>query len=151
MSARDVRIVQTCYPQIYLACYTRHTRAASSPHRLSPRDSTLLAHLDEHRPVRPRELARHLGIGGPTLSAAVKRLVRLGFIDHSRDPEDARGVHLRLAHKGAAAMRDSSVLDHLRVRRVLAALTPAERLRALEGLALLACAARRVMKEQGHD
>jgi hypothetical protein len=29
MSARDVRLVQTCYPQIYLACHTQHTRAAS--------------------------------------------------------------------------------------------------------------------------
>jgi DNA-binding MarR family transcriptional regulator len=148
MSARDVRLVQTCYPQIYLACHTRHTRAASSPHRLSPRDSTLLAHLDEKRPTTPSVLARHLGVGGPTISAAVKRLVRLGYIEQERDPDDARSVRLRLGQKGAAAMRDSSVLEPARVRRMLEKLAPGDRRAALNGLAVLAEAARRVMEEQ---
>jgi DNA-binding MarR family transcriptional regulator len=148
MSARDVRLVQTCYPQIYLACHTRHTRAASSPQQLSPRDSTLLAHLDEKRPTTPSVLARHLGVGGPTISAAVKRLVRLGYIEQERDPDDARSVRLRLGQKGAAAMRDSSVLEPARVRRMLEKLAPGDRRAALNGLAVLAEAARRVMEEQ---
>jgi MarR family transcriptional regulator, organic hydroperoxide resistance regulator len=148
MSARDVRLVQTCYPQIYLACHTRHMRAASSPQRLSPRDSTLLAHLDEKRPIRPSVLARHLGVGGPTISAAVKRLVRLGYIEQERDPDDARSVRLRLGQKGAAAMRDSSVLEPARVRRMLEKLAPGDRRAALKGLAVLAGAARRVMEDQ---
>ena len=147
MSASDVRLVQTCYPQIYLACHTRHQRAASSPHGLSPRDSTLLAHLDETRPTTPSVLARHLGVGGPTMSAAIKRLVRLGYVDQERDPSDARSVRLRLARKGADAMRDSSVLEPARVKRVLAKLRPADRRAALAGLALLARAAQELMKE----
>ena len=148
MSARDVRLVQTCYPQIYLACHTRHTRAASSPQRLSPRDSTLLAHLDEKKPTTPSVLARHLGVGGPTMSAAVKRLVRLGYVEQDRDPDDARSVRLRLAPKGATAMRESSVLEPARVRRMLGKLGPRDRRTALNGLAVLAAAARRVMEEQ---
>lgn len=151
MNARDVRLVQTCYPQIYLACHTRHTRAASSPHRLSARDSTLLAHLDETRPTTPSTLARHLGVGAPTLSAAVKRLVRLGYVEQERDPADARIMRLRLAGKGAAAMRDSSVLEPARVRRMLAKLAPADRRAALEGLAILARAAQALMREKDHD
>lgn len=148
MSARDVRLVQTCYPQIYLACHTRHMRAASSPQRLSPRDSTLLAHLDETRPIAPSVLARHLGVGGPTISAAIKRLIRLGYVQQDRDPQDARRVRLRLARMGAAAMRDSSVLEAARVRRMLAQLSPDDRRMALSGLAILAGAARRVMEER---
>jgi DNA-binding MarR family transcriptional regulator len=147
MSARDVRLVQTCYPQIYLACHTRHTRAASSPRRLSPRDSTLLAHLDEKRSTTPSLLARHLGVGGPTISAAVKRLVRLGYVEQDRDPNDARRMRLRLAQRGSAAMRDSSVLEPARVRRMLAKLAPGDRRAALDGLTILAGAARRVMEE----
>jgi MarR family transcriptional regulator, organic hydroperoxide resistance regulator len=150
MSARDVRLVQTCYPQIYLACHTRHSRAASSVHGLSARDSTLLAHLDERRPTTPSALARHLGVGGPTMSAAVKRLVRLGYIDQERDPDDARSVRLRLASRGAAAMRDSSVLEPARVRRLLALLAPGERRAALDGLAILAGAAQAMMQEAHH-
>ena len=150
MSARDVRLVQTFYPQIYLACHTRHTRAASTPHRLSARDSTLLAHLDEKKPVTPSALARHMGVGAPTMSAAVKRLVRLGYVVQERDPDDARSVRLRLAPKGAAAMRDTSVLEPARVRRMLAQLTAADRRLALRGLEMLARAAQTLMREARH-
>src|SRR5437868_69642 len=126
MSAtRDVRLVQTCYPQIYLACHTRHIRAASSPHRLSSRDSSLLAHLDERRRMAPSALARHLGINASTTSAAVKRLEQLGYIARERDAEDGRRVMLRLTRKGSLAMAGASVLDTSRVRRVLAWLSPA--------------------------
>ena len=148
MSNDDIRLVQTCYPQIYLACHTRHHRAASSPHRLSPKDSALLAHLDEHRPVTPGSLARHLGVGRSTMSAAVKRLRALGYIDVAADAADGRTLPLRLARKGAAAMRESSVLEPSRVRRVLATLTAADRRAALKGLALLAEAAERVMSRE---
>jgi len=53
---------------------------------------------------------------------------------------------LYLAKKGVAAMRATSVLDAARVQRLLAALPVAERRTALEGLALLAQAARAVME-----
>jgi hypothetical protein len=45
-------------------------------------------------------------------------------------------------------MRDSSVLEPARVRRMLAHLAPGERRAALDGLAILARAARRVMEER---
>jgi DNA-binding MarR family transcriptional regulator len=142
--SRDVARIQRWYPQIYLACHTRHERRASSAHRLSPRDSSLLAHLDDREPITPTELARHVGIGKPTLSAALKRLVRLGYVDASKHEGDRRVVHLRLAPAGAAAMQGGSVLETARVRRLLKALTPAERRTALAGLSLLAKAARRI-------
>src|SRR4051812_28032788 len=118
MSAtRDVLLVQTCYPQIYLACHTRHVRAASSAYRLSSRDSSLLAHLDERRRMCPSVLAHHLSVNGSTMSAAVKRLERLGYIARERDAADGRRVTLRLTAKGARAMKETSVLDAARVRR----------------------------------
>ena len=149
MSRGAVRIVQTCYPQIYLACHTRHTRAASSANGLSARDSALLAHLDERRAIAPGELAAHLGVSKSTLSAAVKRLRALGYVDTATDPRDRRVAQLRLAAKGADAMRESSVLEPARVSRLLDALTAAERRAALRGLELLARAARDVMKKEG--
>ena len=141
---REVRLVQTCYPQIYLACHTAHTPRRTSRGVLSPRDSSLLAHLDERLPLTPTALARHLGVGKPALSAAVKRLARLGHIRVERNPRDRRVIDLLLAPGGAKAMRDSSVLDAGRVGMLLEALTAGERRAALAGLALLAKAARRI-------
>jgi MarR family transcriptional regulator, organic hydroperoxide resistance regulator len=151
MSAADVRLVQTCYPKIYLACHTRHQRAASSDTGLSPRDSSLLTHLDERRSTTPTELARHLGVSKSTMSAAVKRLRALAYVVVSTDPRDGRTVLLRLAPKGAAAMRASSVLEPGRVRRLLGTLSNGDRRTALHGLELLAEAAQRMMrKESAH-
>jgi DNA-binding MarR family transcriptional regulator len=139
---RDVRIVQTAYPQIYFACHTRHVRRASTTTQLSATDSTLLAHLDEEESVRATSLARHLGLAASTLSAAIARLAALGYVIQRRDAGDGRAVQLLLSRKGGAAMQASSVLEAARVRKMLDALEPAQRKRALDGLSLLARAAR---------
>lgn len=145
---RDVRMVQVAYPQIYFACHTRHVRRASTATRLSATDSTLLAHLDERQGVRPTALARHLGVAASTLSAAIARLAKLGYVVQRSDAKDRRAIELLLSEKGAAAMQASSVLESARVKRMLAKLTPAERRRALEGLGLLAKAARKAQGDR---
>ena len=145
----DVRSVQTWYPQIYLACHVDHKRARTSRNGLSPRDSTILAHLDERTPVTPAALARHLRIGAPTVSAAIRRLVAGGYVEQRADASDRRRRQLRLTAAGGAAMSESSVLEAARVRTLLRQLTAAERVRALDGLALLARAAR-TMKGGSH-
>jgi len=142
VSNRDVRLVQVAYPQIYFACHTRHIRRASTAAQLSATDSTLLAHLDEEDAVRATALARHLGLAASTLSAAIARLVGLGYVIQQRDASDGRAVKLLLSSKGAAAMQASSVLESARVKRMLARLTLSDRKQALRGLAMLAKAAR---------
>jgi DNA-binding MarR family transcriptional regulator len=152
MSSADVRLVQTCYPKIYLACHTRHSKAASSDAHISARDSAMLSHLDEKRGITPSQLARHLGVGRPTMSAAVKRLSALGYVTATADSQDSRRVLLHLSARGAAAMRSSSVLESARVERLLAAMTARDKRAALTGLALLADAAQRVMATTtGHE
>jgi DNA-binding MarR family transcriptional regulator len=140
--AAAVRAVQRHYPQIYLACHTHHTRAKSSPYRLSARDSSLLVHLDEDEPTRPAALARHLGIGAPTLSAALQRLEGLGYVARTRPAGDGRAIELRLTARGAEALSATSVLEPDRVRALLRQLPAAERAQAVAGLALLGRAAR---------
>lgn len=139
--AAAVRAVQIHYPQIYMACHTRHTRARSSAVHLSGRDSGLLVHLDEQRPTRPAALARHLGIGAPTLSAALQRLEALGYITRTRQGADRRAIDLRLSPRGAEALSASSVLETARVRALLRTMPPADRAAAIAGLSLLGRAA----------
>ena len=138
MYNRDVELVQRCYPQIYLACHKRHIRASSTAYRLSARDSSILVHLTETVPVTPTELAAHLSVRGSTLSAAIHRLERVGYLQRKRMPRDRRTVALTLTPQGAKAMAETSVLDSERVGAVLATLNRSERKRALEGLELLA-------------
>ena len=146
VSNDDVAAVQRDYPKIYLACHTRHVRRRTG-RELTPQESTLLAHLSVDEPTRPSELARHLGIGAPSLSAATKRLIALGYIARSRDEDDRRAACLRLSRAGAAAMQEHSVLERARVARMLRLLTVEQRRLALTGLSLLADAARRLSQE----
>lgn len=142
VSNKEVRRVQIAYPQIYFACHTRHVKRTSTATRLSSTDSTLLAHLDEDEAVRPTALARHLDLAASTISAAIARLSSLGYVIQERAGGDGRAIDLRLSAKGAAAMQASSVLESARVKAMLGKLKAPERQRALDGLALLAKAAR---------
>ena len=139
---RTSRIVQGAFPQIYLACHTRHQRKKSTPHRLSARDSSILAHLDSSVPVSPARLAKHLGVAASTLSEALKRLARLGFIV-SPEGSARRRRGVLLSDLGAQAMRDTSVLETERLEAILRGLTRHELDRVAQGLAGLGDACRR--------
>ncbi len=136
-----VRIIQVSYPQVYLACHTRHQRKRSTEHRLSARDASILAHLREDVATTPSRLATHLDIGRPTLSEALKRLDALGFVH--RDGATKRTTGVRLSTKGARAIADTSVLETPRLRAVLETASTRERARIASGLAALADACRR--------
>jgi DNA-binding MarR family transcriptional regulator len=139
--------VQRLYPHIYLACHVDHVRATSTEWQLSSRDSSILAHLDRESGTSPRALAAHLGVVPSTLSAAIARLTKLGYITSSPAEGDRRQRELRLTRKGAEAMASTSVLDAERVRSMLALLGENERREAIRGLALLARAARGMKEE----
>jgi DNA-binding MarR family transcriptional regulator len=141
VSNHEVAAVQRFYPQIYLACHTRHHRRRTTAGSLTPHESSILAHLTGE-PMRAASLARHLGIVPSTLSAAIKRLVALGHVTRTRDHRDGRAIALRLSSQGARAMQQSSVLETSRVAALLGRLDPPDRAVAIRGLALLATAAR---------
>ncbi|HEY5062608.1 MAG TPA: winged helix DNA-binding protein [Gemmatimonadaceae bacterium] len=91
------------------------------------RDSAILAHLDERVAVTPAALAAHLDVSPSTLSEALKRLASLGFVsqrDGSGTPR--RRTRVLLTEKGAAAVRDTSVLEPDRLTRALSGLSRAE-------------------------
>jgi DNA-binding MarR family transcriptional regulator len=137
-----VHEVQRFYPQIYLACHVDHVRSRSTEWKLSSADSSVLAHLDRRYGMSPRDLAAHLGVAPSTLSASIARLERLGYLTSTARDDDRRQRALRLTARGAEAMASTSVLDRERVEALLEQLAPRERRAAVNGLALLARAAR---------
>jgi DNA-binding MarR family transcriptional regulator len=145
--ARTIQIVQTTFPHIYLACHTRHQRRRSAETRLSARDASILAHLDERTPIAPGKLARHLGIATSTLSEALKRLASLGFV---ASPDGAgqsrRRVSVVLSKKGAEAIRSTSVLETARLEAALGAASARDRARIESGMTTLANACRSLLE-----
>lgn len=144
----DILDVLRAYPQIYLACHVEHRTRERSASGLTSREASFLAHIEEPGGTSPGALARHLGIGRSTLSAALVRLEGLGLVENARDAEDARRKRVRLTAAGRRALADDSVLDAERVAVMLAAMAPEDRRRAVDGLKALAAAARR-MREEG--
>ena len=140
----DVYEVQRLYPQIYVACHTDHVRAVSTKWRISSQDASILVHLDREFGISPRTLARHLGVKPSTLSAAIARLSKLGYLTSSPNETDRRKREIRLTSRGAEAISSASVLNAERVHALLSKLKPDERKTALRGLALLAQGARRL-------
>ena len=138
----DLIAVLRAYPQIYLACHVEHRTRASSPSGLTSRDAALLAHVEDPDGSSPATLARHLGVARSTLSAALARLAGQGLLSLDEDEADARRRLVRLTGAGRAALVENSVLDPERLAAVLAPMPAAARRRAVEGLTLLAAAAR---------
>jgi DNA-binding MarR family transcriptional regulator len=139
-----VERIHFAYPQIYFACHTRHERRRSTAHQLSMRDSQILAHLDRKTPTNVTALARHLGLAASTLSEAIKTLAALGYVEKTAGASrDRRAVGLRLTDHGVTAVRETSVLESPRLAAALRRLNPADRRRAVDGLALFADACRR--------
>ncbi|MBL8523020.1 MAG: winged helix-turn-helix transcriptional regulator [Betaproteobacteria bacterium] len=143
-----VEAVQRGYPQIYLACHADHVKAKSTEFRLSARDSSILSHLDADRPQIAGVLAAHMGVRPSTFSAAINRLIALGYVIRRANPADRRETQLTLSPRGAKAMAATSVLDAARVAAMLKELDADERARAIAGLQLLAEAAKRVQIRQ---
>jgi len=130
--------VMTLYPRIYFACHTRHVRDPQSQRLLSRHQASILDHLDEVEPTTVMDLAAHMGVTAATMSLGLDHLERKGYVVRGRDPKDRRRVHVRLTTAGVRVREASSVLDPVRVETLVSRLSPEERTRAIEGLALLA-------------
>jgi DNA-binding MarR family transcriptional regulator len=135
--------VMTLYPRIYFACHTRHVHDPQTQRLLSRHQASILDHLDEIEPTTVLELAAHMGVTAATISIAIDRLERKGYVVRLRDAKDRRRVHVRLTTAGVRVREASSVLDASRVEALVGRLSDEERARAIEGLGLLARA--------GHD
>ena len=143
---RHVRELLDAYPRIYFACHTRHVRDPQTGKDVSAHQASILDHLDEVDPMTMTDLGGHMGVTVATMSLAIDRLERKGYVRRQRDPHDRRRVLLRVTPSGLRLREAKSVLDPVRVEQVLAQLPDADREAALKGLDLLARASERHMR-----
>jgi DNA-binding MarR family transcriptional regulator len=139
------------YSQIYFACHTRHVHDPESGTKVSARQASILSHLDSVEPTPLSQLADHMGVTVSTMSLAIDRLERQGYVARERAEADGRVRHVRLTAAGERLRAAQKVLDPALVRAVLARLSPADRRDALRGLELLGGAAREQTRERRGD
>lgn len=90
-TAADLRLV--------LGRILRRLRTVGSG-ALTATQLSALANLDEHGPLRLRDLARHEGVRPPTASRLVDPLAERGLVSRESDPGDARGTVVTLTDAG---------------------------------------------------
>ena len=117
--ADAAQAVMTLYPRIYFACHTRHVRDPQTQRLLSRHQASVLDHLDEIEPTTLVDLSRHMGVTPGTMSVAIDRLERKGYVVRLRDAADRRKVHVRLTSAGVRVRDASSVLDPARVEALV--------------------------------
>src|SRR3954454_24392229 len=79
----------------------------------------ILLSLKTGRPETQRELARAVGIEGPTLTHHLAKLEKAGLVTRERDPENRRVHRVALTAKGERAfvqMRDAAVSFDAKLR-----------------------------------
>ena len=120
-TAADLRLV--------LGRLVRRLRTVQSS-TLTASQMSALANLEEHGPLRLRDLARHEGVRPPTATRMVDPLEERGLVVRSPDPDDARGTVVAMTDEGRAVLRQ--VRDD-RTAEVAAALArlPADRVEVL--------------------
>lgn len=124
----------------------RHVRdQASRTKVLSGHQASILEHLDSVEPTSVRDLATHMGVTASTMSLHLDKLESGGYVRRTRSREDARSVELRLTPAGVRIKQQQKVLDPRLVELMLSKLNDTDRRRALEGLELLAKAARELI------
>jgi DNA-binding MarR family transcriptional regulator len=141
MAKSAVETVLHCYPRIYFACHRRHVRDERAGTVLSAHQASILDHLDELEGTSLLELARHVGVTASTMSLAIDRLERGGYVTRERSRQDGRRVDLRLTSAGVGMKRQQKVLEPDLVAAMLQRLSAGRRREALHGLEMLAEAA----------
>ncbi len=140
--ASAVQKVVDLIPRILYACRRLDARTLSTGRSLSPQQALILDQLDPDVPTSLQALAAQMSVTAPTMSVAIGRLVREGYVRRDRDSIDGRRLDLTLSPAGARVRKSTSSLDPRRVAALLRQLSATERTMALRGLTAMADAAR---------
>ncbi len=129
-------------PRVFFACRRLDARAPTTGRPLSPQQAHILDQLDAEVPTSLQALASRMGVTAPTMSVAIGRLVREGYVRRGRDSIDGRRLDLTISASGLRMRKATSSLDPRRVAALLRRLSRSDLDTALRGLSLLANAAR---------
>ena len=108
-----------------------------------------LAFLDRHSGASLSDLAEHLGVTRATASAITERLVQRNLVDRSERPEERRHVVLKLTKAGSEYLQQIRETTRAKIAGRFINLSEAQRLRLVEGLAILSDVLEKTASEPG--
>lgn len=76
---------------------------------LHPSAYFLLAHVDEHGPLRASAIAEAMELDKGAMSRGVQHLIDLGLVDRTPDPDDGRATLLSVSPEGRTRLADMAV------------------------------------------
>ncbi|MFD1214320.1 MarR family winged helix-turn-helix transcriptional regulator [Arthrobacter sp. GCM10027362] len=89
--------------------------------------SSVLTTLLDRGPLRMGELASIEGVRMPTATSVVARLVKLGLVERTADPQDRRAVRVGITARGSAQIGELVAERNARFAELLAKLSDQER------------------------
>ncbi|MEJ2579530.1 MAG: MarR family transcriptional regulator [Kineosporiaceae bacterium] len=113
--------------RVALVRSVRRIRAEKSDRDLGDGQYSVLAVLDRHEAMTPRELADHEGVRPPSMTRTLASLVELGLVARADDPRDGRQVLVRLTEAGRDTIRDTRRRRDAWLARRLAELSAEDR------------------------
>lgn len=94
------------------------------------------------------DIGEHLGVSNAAASQTVDRLVQLGFLERTENPNDRRAKQLRLTLKGQQLIHDSIEVRRHWIEDLIQALSPQEREAIAQGLVILTTVARQLEQKK---
>jgi DNA-binding MarR family transcriptional regulator len=76
--------------------------------------------------IRVHEIAETLGVSTPTVSVAVRKLEKQGWLKRKQDPQDKRAAQLYLSTKASLLAQRAKAFRRKRTNEFMSALTPEE-------------------------
>ena len=106
---------------------SRRLRQERSVDDVTPGQYSVLAFLDVHGPMTPRELADREKVQPPSMTRTIAALEQLGLVGRTAHPSDGRQVLVSLTAQGATVVRETRKRRDAWLAKRLAEATPAER------------------------
>ncbi len=106
---------------------SRRIRQERSVDDVTPGQYSVLAGLDNHGPLTPREIAAHEKVQPPSMTRTIAALEELGLVSRTDHPTDGRQVLVGLTPEGATVVRETRKRRDAWLAKRLAELSADER------------------------
>jgi DNA-binding MarR family transcriptional regulator len=130
------------WSEVFMQRSMRDFRKFMDETGLSFSQINILMRLVHGRSIGVSEIGEQLGVTNAAASQAVDRLVQLGLIERTEDPQDRRAKRLALTQKGRTLIEQGIAARSQWVETLTDALTPEEQSMIISAMTLLTAASR---------